>query len=56
MNYEIIFYKLTGGRLYGSDTRDIISYNPLRRRGPTTNEREKIYNKFMQLFFLKWGI
>lgn len=23
MNYEIIFYKLTGGRLYDSDTRDI---------------------------------
>lgn len=38
----IIFYKLTEGRLYDSDTRDIISYNLLKRRGPTSNERKRI--------------
>lgn len=51
MNYGIIFYKLTGGRLYDSDIRDIISYNPLRRRGPTSNEKNRIRSKECTFFY-----
>lgn len=51
MNYGIIFYKLTEGRLYDSDTRDIISYNLLKRRRPTSNERKRIKSQGCTFFY-----
>jgi hypothetical protein len=48
--------QLTEGRLYDWLYYTLYHNYPLRRREPTTNEKRRIYNNFMQLFLPELGI
>ena len=48
--------QLTEGWLYDWLYYTLYHNNPLKRREPTTNERRRIYNNFLQLFLSKSGI